>query len=239
MKSTLVSFVIPYAPKSRCDYWSTAMRNAVCNLNSILNQTNDRYEIILGISEEDLKDLDILFPDTMKLPRIRRISVVNNTDQWSTDKDNKTYAMLKESQGKYVLRSDWDDLFHRDLVQYVEDHEVEHGLMITKGYYFKSPRLILPLNKFNEQCGSCHLIAYDNEERQGKIKHTEDHDMSLFHHQYIDGYRAEIDRPLTPITERYGMYYIHDNNISHDKHLRTLAKADWQPMSQEIINDFF
>ena len=230
---SLVTFAIPLAPTSRCDYWDYAMENLKVTLNSINKQTNRSFNVILAKTKDE-GALPAFCYETGIV-----VVEVEDSGEWSADKDNKTLAMLKvhyEFKNKYFLRTDWDDIYNINLVDWVANNENSNGFMITKGYFYKPiERVVKQLDNFNMQCGSCHLVNYSEDELLNGVKHPK---KFTFHHQHIHEYRHAIGRPLSSVPFRAALYAVTGKNISTPKHQRILKNATWSSITEEIKKDF-
>ena len=228
----MITFAIPMAPVSRCNYWSHAMNNLMVTTKSILKQTDNSYDVIIAKTKGDK------IPDFCNRPKITIFSV-EDSGEFSSDKDNKTLAMLRihrELGNKYFLRTDWDDIYHKDLVKYVVEHENEYGFIIDKGYFYKpDSQEVIELDGFNMQCGSCHLVHYLENELINGVYHPK---KFTFHHQHIHEYRQKLGRPLTPLPFRAGLYSITGKNVSTSKHERILTGKIWTKTSLKLKEDF-
>lgn len=228
----MLTFAVPMAPVSRCDYWDHAMKNLKVTLNSMLKQTDDSYNIVVAYTEGDE------LPGFCKSVKITTVAVPD-AGEWSADKDDKTIAMLNihgELGNKYFLRTDWDDIYHKDLVAYVVDNENDHGFIIDKGFFYRpADNTILGLDNFFMQCGSCHLVNYSKDEIKNGVHHPK---KFTFHHQHIHQYRAALGKPLMPMALRAGMYTITGKNISTPKHERIFKNVEWHPMIPEVAEAF-
>ena len=171
MKPT-VTFGIPIAPKCRIDYWDKAMINLNRTLNSIENQTNSNYLIVAIKESEDELRLDKKYRNLVILNRKGELK------EFSEDKDERTLMAMKyhyANNGQYFFRLDWDDLIHKELVEFIEtlpnDGWSSH---MNKGAYIDAS--IKLYNMFNTgisvDCGAIEMMlknlfdAAVNEERE-------------------------------------------------------------------------
>lgn len=231
----MITFGIPMAPICRCGYWSYAMENLKVTVRSMANQSNEAFNIVIA------KTVGDIIPEFCYQYNNCNITVVDVSDsgEWSKDKDNKTLAMLKihkQLNNKYFLRTDWDDIFHHNLVKWVTENENDNGFIITKGYFYRpQDSAVIKCDNWFMQCGSCHLVNYSKEELTEGVRHPK---KFTFHHQHIHEYRQRIGKPLTQVPFRAGLYTITGKNISTPKHERILKGKVWIPASNELKNDF-
>ena len=210
--------MIPLAPKCKIDYWDEAMINLNRTLRSLDNQTSDRYNVFLVLTDTDKIDLDKDYRNLYITPNRSELA------EFSEDKDNKTRIGLECHSlvnAKYFFRLDWDDLIHKEFVKFLEDTPEENGWMIQYGYFYK-PEIhgVIAFDNYWQHCGSAFAINYSKEECLNGPKDG-------FHHQRVPMYRANLGKPLKPIPFRAGAYVIHKDNISKPKHERILKNATW------------
>jgi len=218
-KKPIVTFVIPIAPKSRIDYWDKAMVNLNRTLRSLDNQTSDNYNVVLVVTETDMVDLD-------KAYRHTTITATNGKPkEFSEDKDEKTIIGMqchKLLGAKFFFRLDWDDLIHREFVKFIDTHDNEHGWAIQYGYFY-NPEVYgaILVDNYWQHCGSAYAIKYSEEECENGPKDG-------FHHQQVPTYRQKLNKPLSAIPFRAGMYVVHGDNISTPKHEKIFKDKVWE-----------
>lgn len=222
----IITFGIPLAPRCRVNDWEGAMKNLDTTLYSLDNQSDDRYSVILVRTKDDCIEI--------KNHRNIRIVDEDTLEEFSIDKDNKTKkAMLYHlgTNAKFFFRLDWDDLMHRDLVKYIYDNRSnDNGFMIMFGYFFNMDKVI-PISNFWLHCGSSYAINYSEEECLEGPK-------AGFHHQRTPNNRMELGKPLSVIPFHSGMYSIHENNLSKEKHERILNGKHWVVITEELKESF-
>jgi len=224
-----VTFGIPMAPRERTRDWNKAMDNLNRTLNSLENQTSDNYNVVLVRTDDDEIRLD---------KEYRNLFILNNPDleEFSLDKDNKTREAMyfhQDVEAKFFFRMDWDDLVHQGLVNFLQSNpENKNGWMINWGYFYK-PDIdgVIPFQGYWSQCGSAFVINFSKEECLNGPPHE-------FHHQRMPKNREIVGKPLSVIPYYYGLYTIHENNLSHEKHLAIFKDAKWQTTPKTIKEDF-
>ena len=235
----MITFAIPMAPKSRCDYWDHAMDNFEVTLRSMVRQTDKSFTVVIAKTKGDGKLPSFVNDFAEKEVCTIIITEVEDSGEFSSDKDNKTLSMLeihKALGNKYFLRTDWDDIFHRDLVKWVVNNENEYGFIITDGYFYRpGDHSVIPCSPWFMYCGSCHLVNYSDDELKNGVHHP---DKFKFHHQHIHEYRHKIGRPLQTIPISVGLYAVTGKNISTPKHERILADKEWFKMSDELKEEY-
>jgi hypothetical protein len=228
-----ITFGIPIAPKARIDYWDKAMLNLNRTLSSLDNQSSSSYNVVLVKTRDDELQLDKEYRNLFTLNCL-------TLNEFSEDKDDKTKLAMYLHQdlgGAYFFRLDWDDLVHRDLVKFIEESFADswfpqHGWVIQNGYFYKPDiESIIPFSNYWQHCGSAFAINYSKEECINGPSHE-------FHHQRLLKHRADLYKPLSAIPFSAGMYVIHDNNISFEKHKSMFRKAEWRLITSDIMEEF-
>ena len=217
----IVTFGIPIAPKCRIDYWDKAMDNLNRTLNSIENQTVKDYLIVAVKETNDKLRLDKKYRNLVILNRRGKLK------EFSEDKDERTLMAMKyhyANNGQYFFRLDWDDLIHKELVEFIGENSLNDGWVVIKGYFYNpSNQTVIPFDNYWMQCGSAFAVNYEADECKEGPKDG-------FHHQRIPIYRKNLGKPLAVIPFFAGMYTVHGDNISTPKHKRILKKAAWKPV---------
>ncbi|MEM7463044.1 MAG: hypothetical protein AAF362_10220 [Pseudomonadota bacterium] len=199
----LLTFAIPWAPRTRCIDWSAALKGAEHNLHSIYSQKIKDHEILIGYCEEDTKYLpDFLHRYPVKLMPFPFTE--DTVDQEGViiikDKLHKLSEMLKESSGEYHFNVDWDDVINRNLISYIKKNPSPYGYYLSKGYFFyRDQSLIRSISSFSNRCGSSHIIAFTDEEKSNPTTIN-------FHHESMVSDREMLGRPLMEIDKRFVLY---------------------------------
>lgn len=164
----MLAFIVPVKSKVVSSDWPAVSRLLNRCLNSICNQTNPNFKVVVACHE---------IPETnfTNDPRIEFLKVDfsppvlknNEGDRWIKEADKgkkiKFAADYAKSQGaKYVMTVDADDCISNKICDYVHKNAKDSiaGWYVKKGYLYPEGKKYSYLNfkNFNAVCGSCVII---------------------------------------------------------------------------------
>lgn len=141
-------------------------------LRSICNQTRQDFSVIVvcnKIPEDRLADDRVRYVVTPELP----LETDDRLHRTRMDKGVKLalgLAAARELRPQHVMFVDADDFVHRCVVEHSHRYPDAPGWYIDRGFvYDERTRLLSPLARFNEICGTSHIIAYSLVEPDGIV----------------------------------------------------------------------
>jgi len=225
-----VGYVIPLKSSRVSEDWSATSALLTGTLQSLLNQSDERYKIVVVcherpiLEEKLLSRIDIIECD-FELHRKNHEGKISNYKQidYILDKNRKLSQGLKhlsDLNASYYMVLDADDLIHTDLTKYILNTNHPNGYIIHKGYeYYAAFNTCIDRDDMDHLCGSTAIIN----QRQIVIPEVvTDSTMSAFpwcflSHSDFEGFYADRNKPLLSIPFQSVMYKLgHGQNASDE-----------------------
>jgi len=144
-------------------------------INSLANQTNENYKLLVVCNRGatfdinslsiDIEFLHVDFLAPKKMEVVDQKSRRERHNQVRKDKGIKYYSGLQHAEKdapEYVMFIDADDYLHKDLVSYVLNEANTSGFIIDKGYSYKmSSNIMAKFSPFYKTCGTCNIYKFD------------------------------------------------------------------------------
>lgn len=228
-------FGIPLRSKRVSNNWDLVSTNLYRTLRNLVNQTDQRFGIVLVCHE--IPDFLVSNSKEDDLPLIKAkvhiISLHNivpppcDVSEFSADKRTKKRAMgaYLRSIGVddfYFMHFDADDLLRVDFVEKVLRNDNGNGYLIENGYLLDmttgelalSDRKKLP---FYMHCGSCAAIHFDKLDLPASMNDINSAFSLYQNHKQYEAVSIGRGKPLTRLNEYSAVYCINhgDNNIIH------------------------
>lgn len=159
----MIVFVIPFVSKQVCKDWKLATVLLQGTLDSIANQSDKRFKVIIGCHEIPEVNLKGNADELIFLP----MSYSPLDDEWrgksQTDRMMKCCTVLlslKDTDFKYCMAVDADDRIHRDLVKFLCEEPQIDGWIVNKGFQVDySLRRVMKYNQLSKVCGSTFILS--------------------------------------------------------------------------------
>jgi hypothetical protein len=248
----MIVFIIPFTSKQLCKDWQLATELLQGTLDSIANQSDGRFKVIVGC--HDIPEVTLKV-DSERLSFLQ-MPYSPLQYEWSQksqiDRMTKCCTVLlsqKDIEFKYCMAIDADDRIHRDLVAFLYEKPQVDGWIIDKGYQvdYHSKRA-MKYQKLSKICGSTFILSKnlagvpqaDTSEEFRKCIYSQGH-------QTMEDFFVEKGFKLCQIPF-YSLQYILNHNISYSARWRSNVKSQakklikfWvvgSQMSPSISEDF-
>ncbi|MDU8945527.1 hypothetical protein [Ovoidimarina sediminis] len=168
--SNAIHFIIPVRhPDSVVDPASQALRIHQL-VQSLKGQTSQNWRATFVVNPgQNLPELSSNFDlQYVDFPANTEARDAANYSEFSRavdlDRGRRVFAALhRVATGSLVMPTDDDDLFHRDLVSFVESADWDGGWLIDKGYIWRSGSFFLGrMDSFHITCGSSMIFPLDS-----------------------------------------------------------------------------
>jgi hypothetical protein len=178
----MIAFVIPFRSKATSDNWS--FHSALLNrtIQSMLNQSNSDFRVIVVYSDYPENKIDSKFVIWLHFPfpflkvdditdyesHGKRYLRTNRDIEFSMDQGRKSIFGSRHAKDlgcNYIMSVDADDLVSNKISQFVADNKETNcpGWYIDKGYVYdeNKDQLFRYPRKFYDFCGSSYMIRTD------------------------------------------------------------------------------
>jgi hypothetical protein len=214
----MIIFIIPFVSKQLCKDWQLATTLLQGTLDSIANQSDKRFKVIVGCHEIP----EVVFKGDANKLSFLPMPYSPLEHEWSRksqiDRMMKCCTALLNLQNadfNYCMAVDADDRIHRDLVAFLHQEPEADGWIANKGYQvdYYSDR-IMKYEKLSKICGSTFILSrnlvgvpqtYTSEE-YGKCIYSQGH-------QTMEDFFAKKGIELNSIPF-YAVQYILNHNIN-------------------------
>lgn len=186
----MLAFIVPVKSKVVSSDWSTVSNLLNRCLDSICNQTNPDFKIVISCHE---------IPETRFTndPRIEFLQVdfeppmlkKDAGDRWIKEADKGKKIKLatdyaKNRGAKYIMTVDADDCISNKICDYVHKNAKDSisGWYVKKGYLYPEGKKysFLNLKNFNTLCGSCVIMKPELIDLMYGENHWFDHERTHF-----------------------------------------------------------
>ena len=165
--NNLFVFAIPLISKRRAKNWQRVLDNLQATLQSILNQNNQNF-IALLVTNDQITLPEINHPQVISLMLPDNDIADHNESGFVVsrkDASYKRYALLhyaRQTDAKYFMHMDADDLVSNKLVSIVSKTNHPVGCVLTNGYVmdYQTGKILpcpspgIPVQGFDSYCGS-------------------------------------------------------------------------------------
>ena len=159
----MLNFIIPLKSRAVSKDWEIVQRLCQRSVRSVLQQTLDKFRLILVCT--DRLDIDLSHPaitvvrEDFPIPDSRPESRMD-------DKGLKVRRGLVEagkSGAAHVMIVDADDCIHRQLAEWVHKHDIRQSWTIDQGYWYEEGSPIIRLIKdFDRICGTSFVARLES-----------------------------------------------------------------------------
>jgi hypothetical protein len=229
-------FAIAFAPRAVCDSWELAQANLRRTIMSIRGISCGEYRIAVAcheipdLREADGSDVDLLvapFPVEFEITR-------RSADRYR--KRRLIGAWLRnqlKNDGAYVMFLDADDLVHRNLVNFVHEHDNRRSYIAKTGYIIDCTTGLLARHAgFHATCGSC-FVCWFSEPELPRSFDDMDCPYSQFqkHRQFID-VAIRLGKKPDPFPFNAIVYFA---NHSESQRLKRVGEAREVDLSNLVL----
>jgi hypothetical protein len=138
-----------------------------------------------------------------------------------------------EYSPSHVMFLDGDDLVSNRLAEFAAAHPTENGWYMRSGYFYceQQPRLHLERRRFDQWCGSSHIV------RPELLDFIPRHDDGLvWDHRQLARMMEEQGTPIRPLPFKGGVYRIsHGENLNDYEHLLWTSRPLLQPLRRIVF----
>lgn len=177
----MIGFVIPLKSAQVSNSWEHVSRLLNRTLQSICNQTDENFKVIVACHEYPSDRCDVSHPNIefiqVKFPAPAPIGNLNEEEAFNDlvqgklrekmrlDRQRKTWTglnYLKKYSPTHVMVVDADDCISKNIASYVSQYPDKNGWYIERGYEYadQSNRIYLRSN-FYQRCGTSHILKFD------------------------------------------------------------------------------
>lgn len=207
----MIYFVIPLKSERVSSDWQHVTRIFNNTLNSLFNQTDPNFRILVVCHE--IPHVENYADD----PRLEIISVdfppPIYRDEQMVDKHRKREvagAHIRKAGGGYIMFVDADDLVSNRIVEFVRQDKSPNGYIIHQGYDFDfTEKTVKAAPNFDQISGTCSIVHFSVDD----LPETPFDPAGSFLRQAINWRHptwetqfAAIGRPLMPLPFRGAMY---------------------------------
>jgi hypothetical protein len=203
---TNIYFSIPLAGWRNSEQWRQSMERLRATLHSILRNQDENILVVISGHEKPVFDL----MDDKRIHFIEsEFDKPLNQTEFTRDKGRKqrsNYNFILKHGAGYIVLSDADDLFHKDLPRYIRATNSEFGYILKKGFVYSLLNKSLALvpgawsKSFDAICGSSAIIKVAESDRTAFLHSPKNCFINhLGPHNLIDQNLLEMKRPLSPI----------------------------------------
>jgi hypothetical protein len=177
----MVAFIVPFRSKDSSKNWSFHSQLLNRTLQSITNQTNNNFKVIVVYTDFPENRYESKFVTWLHFPfpflKVKDITDYEYAKQYFTKEEYAEFSMdqgrksiyganfARQSGYNYIMSVDADDLVSNKIVQFVEDENQNNhsGWYVNKGYvYIENKNLLFryPRN-MNHFCASSYIVRQD------------------------------------------------------------------------------
>ena len=220
--SDLFVFAIPLIPKHRAKNWQRVLDNLQATLQSILNQTDQNFMVLLAAGDE------IDLPETNHM----RVAVLNLQGDAQTNHNAEIYGAsisdmnmkrgfmeneAKRIGARFLMHADADDLLSNRLVEFVRSTNHPNGYALTRGFVMNyasgkilpCPSEAIPVASFDDYCGTS--IIYNMGDKPSDWENV----IGIQGHHKARFLAKNAGNPLLEIDQRMAIYVLNaGENIS-------------------------
>ncbi|MBD1849831.1 hypothetical protein [Leptolyngbya sp. ST-U4] len=225
----MIIFIIPFISKQVCKDWKLAIALLQGTLNSIANQSDDRFKVIVSCHEIP----EVSFKGDVEKLTFLPMNYSPLDDEWKgksqTDRMMKcctALLSLKNTEFKYCMAVDADDRIHRDLVAFLCQEPQADGWIVDRGYQvdYHSNR-VMKYSQLSKICGSTIILS----KKLAGIPQeytAEEYKKCIYcqGHQTMEDFFAKQGYSLYSIPF-YAVQYILNHNINHSIIWRNSIKS--------------
>jgi hypothetical protein len=226
----MIVFIVPFISKQVCKDWNLATVLLQGTLDSIANQSDQRFRIIVACHEIP----EVVFKGNVEKLTFLPMPYSPLDDEWrgkpQTDRMMKcctALLSLKDTEFKYCMAVDADDRIHRNLVAFLYEQPQSDGWIADRGYQVDYPsKRLMQYDRLSKICGSTMILskklvgvpqAYTAEEYQKCIY--------CQGHQTMENYFMEQGFYLNSVPF-YAVQYILNHNINDSIRWRKDISSD-------------
>jgi hypothetical protein len=159
----MIVFIVPFISKQVCKDWKLATVLLQGTLDSIANQTDNRFQVVVSCHEIP----EVSFKHDAEKLTFLPMSYSPLDDEWrgksQTDRMMKcctALLSLKDIDFKYCMAVDADDRIHRDLVKFLCEEPQTDGWIVDKGFQVDySFRRVMRYSQLSKICGSTFILS--------------------------------------------------------------------------------
>jgi len=222
----MLVFIVPLQAPGASKDWPLVSQLACRSVGSLLNQTNDRFSIIMVCNEPPIG-----LPDHPQLKVIQRdFAIPSSVEARMSDKWRKVHvglAAIRALAPCNAMLVDADDCVNRKLAEFVAAHPVDHGWVFRRGYvHDEGSRLIYyHPREFNAWCGTSHIVRVAKDELPtSEVGGAEDNPILRCHnHTHIAQEMAKLGRPLADLPFAGAVY-----NVATGENNYGFSLAGWR-----------
>lgn len=224
----MLYFLIPLRSERVTPDWDATSRLLEQTLHSACSQTADEFQVILVCHERprgiaiprQCRIVDAPF-DPPDLP-LNELTSRESLHLLRTDKGRKQLCALNEVRSdpdSHVMFLDADDLVSNRLASFVLAHPRANGWYFDGGYRLDTatPLLVFSRRRFNEECGSSHILRTELAPFPDILNYTKDFDdyyvKRYVAHAYLRERMADLGHPLDPLPFRGAIYVFNGHNL--------------------------
>lgn len=239
---SLFLFAIPLVPRRRARDWQRVLENLKATLQSILNQTDKRYMVLIATEDEiDLQEVTNNHVRLLKVPKLNFEPVnYHNSHNDATSKRRLLSQEALRLRAAYLMLADADDLISKNIVAYVNRNPHPIGYAITRGMVFDyltgkmlpCPSEMIQVDGFDTYCGTSLIYTLaDN------VRLPDNWPISIVElgHDKVRRTLREAGTPLLEIEEPLIVYVLNSGeNMTMDPHDNNPYRAFAKYVSQAI-----
>jgi len=253
-----LGIIIPLKSKQISKNWLTTSQALKATLNSILQQSVDKYEVVVCGHDkpdflEDTTYQSINFVTTI-IPAPDRNSPNFSHRDLIIDKNTKIaigVKFIKPRNMDYWYQLDSDDLLHRDFVKIVQKIDGKAGAIIEGGYIiYNALNRAITTDEMSQYCGSTSILAdkYVSIPEQFDEESIKQLPWANYPHMAMHNFfKHELQQPFESIHEKVLGYVLATGDNISDKwrdspikalkaYLKPLIKG--RKITTEIIKQF-
>lgn len=228
----MIVFIIPFVSKQLCKDWQLATNLLQGTLDSIANQSDRRFKIVVGcheIPEVAFKGdpAQLTFLPMPYSPLEQEWSQKSQTDRMM--KCCTALLSLKDTDFNYCMAIDADDRIHRDLVAFLHHKPQADGWIVDKGYQVDyGSKRAMKHSRLSKICGSTFILSRElvgvpqtyTSEEYGKCVYRQGH-------QTMEDFFIEKGFQLNSVPF-YSVQYIINHNVSDSIRWRKDIKSQFK-----------
>ena len=227
----MLIFIVPLKSKAVAGSWQRVSQLFFRTVASACAQTSPEFRVVVACHE--IPEGDFSHP-RLEFVQVSHPSPANAADM-RVDMQRKHLSGLNHSLAyspTHVMFLDSDDLVSNRLAEYVAAHSSENGWYLRSGYFFceRQPRLHLERRRFDEWCGSAHIVR---PEHLGFMMGSGDR--LVYDHRQLNRRLREQGTPISPLPFKGAVYAIsHGENFNDYEHIFWPEHPVWHPLRRII-----